>query len=86
MAIIILPVWATARQDLSPIPFEPQKIGLKPGYLKNTIQFERIQSREEEIDGFDQVIWEISVKNGDKIIFVGFGGGLTWGAVLYEWD
>lgn len=32
---------------------------------------------------------ELSKKNliekGDKLIFVGFGGGLTWGAVLLEW-
>jgi 3-oxoacyl-[acyl-carrier-protein] synthase-3 len=26
------------------------------------------------------------IKKGDKIIFIGFGGGLTWGAVLYEWN
>lgn len=25
------------------------------------------------------------VKNGDKLILVGFGGGLTWGAALIEW-
>ena len=25
------------------------------------------------------------IKKGDKIILIGFGGGLTWGAVLYEW-
>lgn len=25
------------------------------------------------------------LKRGDKIICVGFGGGLTWGGVLTEW-
>ncbi len=25
------------------------------------------------------------VKSGDKIVFVGFGGGLTWGALVVEW-
>ncbi len=25
------------------------------------------------------------IKKGDKIILVGFGGGLTWGAALLEW-
>jgi 3-oxoacyl-[acyl-carrier-protein] synthase-3 len=25
------------------------------------------------------------IKKGDKVIMIGFGGGLTWGAVLYEW-
>jgi 3-oxoacyl-[acyl-carrier-protein] synthase-3 len=25
------------------------------------------------------------VKSGDKIVFVGFGGGLTWGALAVEW-
>ena len=26
------------------------------------------------------------LKSGDKIICVGFGGGLTWGAILMEWS
>jgi 3-oxoacyl-[acyl-carrier-protein] synthase-3 len=26
------------------------------------------------------------LEKGDKLIFVGFGGGLTWGAVLVEWQ
>lgn len=25
------------------------------------------------------------IKNGDKIVLVGFGGGLTWGALVAEW-
>ena len=25
------------------------------------------------------------LKNGDKVVFVGFGGGLTWGAMVVEW-
>jgi 3-oxoacyl-[acyl-carrier-protein] synthase-3 len=25
------------------------------------------------------------IKNGDKIVFVGFGAGLTWGALVAEW-
>jgi 3-oxoacyl-[acyl-carrier-protein] synthase-3 len=26
------------------------------------------------------------IKPNDKVILVGFGGGLTWGALLLEWD
>ena len=26
------------------------------------------------------------IKKGDKIILVGFGGGLTWGGTLLEWN
>jgi 3-oxoacyl-[acyl-carrier-protein] synthase III len=26
------------------------------------------------------------VKNGDVIVFVGFGGGLSWGAVVWKWQ
>jgi len=26
------------------------------------------------------------IKKGDKIIMIAFGGGLTWGSVLYEWN
>ena len=40
---------------------EPQKIGLGLGFLKNLIQDERIQSKEEGSNGFSRVIWEISV-------------------------
>jgi hypothetical protein len=25
------------------------------------------------------------IKKGDKIVFVGFGAGLTWGALVAEW-
>jgi 3-oxoacyl-[acyl-carrier-protein] synthase-3 len=25
------------------------------------------------------------IKKGDKVIMIGFGGGLTWGAILYKW-
>ncbi|MBQ3461983.1 MAG: ketoacyl-ACP synthase III [Clostridia bacterium] len=32
-----------------------------------------------------QAVEQGRVKNGDKIILVGFGGGLTWGAALLEW-
>jgi hypothetical protein len=41
---------------------EPQKIGSGLGILKNSIQDERIQSKEEGSNGFSRVIWEISVK------------------------
>jgi 3-oxoacyl-[acyl-carrier-protein] synthase-3 len=26
------------------------------------------------------------IKKGDVIVFVGFGGGLSWGAVTWRWD
>lgn len=32
-----------------------------------------------------QAVEQGRVKKGDKIILVGFGGGLTWGAALIEW-
>ena len=25
------------------------------------------------------------IKKGNKVVLVGFGGGLTWGAALIEW-
>lgn len=33
----------------------------------------------------DEAVSQNRIKKGDKIIMIGFGGGLTWGAVLYEW-
>ena len=29
---------------------------------------------------------EAGIKPGDKIVLCGFGGGLTWGAHLFEWN
>jgi 3-oxoacyl-[acyl-carrier-protein] synthase-3 len=33
----------------------------------------------------NEAVSQNRIKKGDKIIMIGFGGGLTWGAVLYEW-
>ena len=33
----------------------------------------------------DQLNREGKLKRGDKLVLAGFGGGLTWGAVLLEW-
>lgn len=32
-----------------------------------------------------QAVEQGRIKKGDKIVLVGFGGGLTWGAALLEW-
>ncbi|MDP4180050.1 MAG: beta-ketoacyl-ACP synthase III [Bacillota bacterium] len=34
----------------------------------------------------DEAVKEGMVKKGDNIVMVGFGGGLTWGAVLIKWS
>jgi 3-oxoacyl-[acyl-carrier-protein] synthase-3 len=34
---------------------------------------------------FFEAINEGLVKDGDNIVFVGFGGGLTWGSILIKW-
>ena len=34
---------------------------------------------------FDEMNRAGKLKRGDKIVFAGFGGGLTWGATLLEW-
>lgn len=33
----------------------------------------------------DDLIQAKLIKNGQKVILVGFGGGLTWGGILFEW-
>ena len=33
----------------------------------------------------DEINKKNMVKKGDKIILVGFGGGLTWGSILIKW-
>lgn len=32
-----------------------------------------------------QAVEQGKIKKGDKVVLVGFGGGLTWGAALLEW-
>jgi 3-oxoacyl-[acyl-carrier-protein] synthase-3 len=34
----------------------------------------------------DEAIQEGRLKEGDNVILVGFGGGLTWGATLLKWS
>lgn len=34
----------------------------------------------------DEMAKQGLLEKGDKLIFVGFGGGLTWGAALVEWQ
>jgi hypothetical protein len=41
--------------------FKPKNIGSRPRFLKNSIHYGRIQSKEEVADGFSRVIWEIPV-------------------------
>ena len=34
----------------------------------------------------DEANKEGKLKKGDKIVIVGFGGGLTYGSILFEWS
>lgn len=34
----------------------------------------------------DEAFREGKLKKGDKVVLVGFGGGLTWGASVVEWS
>jgi 3-oxoacyl-[acyl-carrier-protein] synthase-3 len=34
----------------------------------------------------DEAYRDKKIKKGDKLILVGFGAGLTWGANLLEWN
>ncbi|MCH5211254.1 MAG: ketoacyl-ACP synthase III [Oscillospiraceae bacterium] len=34
---------------------------------------------------FNEAVEAGRIKKGDKVVLVGFGGGLTWGAALLEW-
>ena len=33
-----------------------------------------------------EAVQKAQLKTGDKVVFVGFGGGLTWGAMVVEWS
>ena len=34
----------------------------------------------------DEAVRDGRIKKGDKLVFVAFGGGFTWGAILLEWN
>jgi 3-oxoacyl-[acyl-carrier-protein] synthase-3 len=34
----------------------------------------------------DEAVQEGRLKDGDNVVLVGFGGGLTWGATLLRWN
>ena len=34
----------------------------------------------------DEANREGRLKKGDKVVIVGFGGGLTYGSILFEWS
>ena len=34
----------------------------------------------------DEAVKEGRVKKGDKVIMIGFGGGLTYGSTIFEWS
>ncbi len=35
---------------------------------------------------FEQALKEGRVSKGDNLVFVGFGGGLTWGSAVLKWS
>jgi len=36
-------------------------------------------------NALDEAIEEGRIKKGDKVVLVGFGGGLTWASTVIKW-
>ena len=34
----------------------------------------------------DEAVREGKIKKGDKVLMLGFGGGLSWGGIILEWQ
>jgi 3-oxoacyl-[acyl-carrier-protein] synthase-3 len=61
------------------------RLGAQPGqFVRNIEKYGNTSAASIPIL-LDELNRDNKLNRGDKIILVGFGGGLTWGAVMFEW-
>lgn len=67
------------------IDYVSKKIEAKPGqFYKNLDHFGNTSAASIPL-ALNEMVNEQIIKNGNRIIMVGFGGGLTWGSILFNW-
>lgn len=62
-----------------------QRIGISEDKMATTIRKYGNNSSASIPIALSEAVREGKVKDGDNIVLVGFGGGLTWGAALLKW-
>ena|SRR5690625_3742343 len=62
-----------------------QRLGIDENKMAKTIQHYGNNSSASIPIALSQSIQDGKIKDGDVIVLVGFGGGLTWGAVALRW-
>ena len=62
-----------------------QRIGIDEDKMATTIKYYGNNSSASIPIALSQSIEDGKIKDGDVIVLVGFGGGLTWGAVALRW-
>ena len=72
--------------NLRIIDYAAKKLGLKENKFYVNIHDYANTSAASIAIALDEMVKDGLLNAGDKIIAVGFGGGLTWGAVLIEWQ
>ncbi len=68
------------------IEYAARKLGISPKrFYMNLDRYGNTSAASIPL-ALDEMVRENRIQDGDKVILVGFGGGLTWGAVLIEWN
>lgn len=62
-----------------------QRLGIDEDKMAKTIQHYGNNSSASIPIALSQSVMDGKIKDGDVIVLVGFGGGLTWGAVALKW-
>ena len=62
-----------------------QRIGIDEDKMAKTIQYYGNNSSASVPIALSQSVQDGKIKDGDIVVLVGFGGGLTWGAVALRW-
>jgi len=71
--------------NLRIIDYARERLGLeKDKVVVNVNKFGNMSSASIPI-ALDEAVRENRIHNGNHVLLVGFGGGLTWGAVLLKW-
>ncbi|TCS79225.1 beta-ketoacyl-ACP synthase III [Tepidibacillus fermentans] len=71
--------------NLRIIDYARERLGLdKSKVVVNLDRYGNMSSASIPV-ALDEAIREKRIQNGDHVLLVGFGGGLTWGAVLLKW-
>lgn len=67
------------------IEYVAKKLAVNPGKFHQNLEHHGNTSSASIPMLLDDLIKTDALKNGEKVMLIGFGGGLTWGGILFEW-